>query len=199
MMMDITVAKVQLYFNSFADSALKQETREKIWTVMSAVMRSALPAKHNCMTTNPCHSVELPAPNHAPTSKPFITAEQFVKLVNLIAGPYSTMVYGSALTGLRVSELAALRWKDVSQDSLTVDEGYCRGAFAPPKSVKSNRVIPVLPAVIARIESLKTVTVEVGGGRGSYQTFKVMRRALNPYSPIRVSVYRSRRRYPGSR
>jgi integrase len=169
---EITVQRVQLYFNSFADSTLRQETREKIWTVLSAVMRSAIP---ECISVNPCLGVKLPAPNHGQTEKPFLTADQFRKLVSLIAEPYSTMVYVSALTGLRISELAALRWKDVSLDSLTVDEGYCRGAWAPPKSKASIRVVPLPAGVFERIESLKTMTVEVGGGRAGYQTFKVVK------------------------
>ncbi len=35
------------------------------------------------------------------------------------------VVLVSTLTGLRVSELAGLRWNDIGEDSLTIDERYC--------------------------------------------------------------------------
>jgi hypothetical protein len=119
----ITVQRVQLYFNGFADSPLRQESREKIWTVLSSVMASAI--KYGCLTANPCHGVKLPAAKHGRSPKPHITLEQFNLLVELIPEPYASMVFVSTLTGLRISELAGLRWNDIGQDSITIDERFC--------------------------------------------------------------------------
>jgi len=74
------------------------------------------------------------------------------------------MVYVSTLTSLRVSELIDLRWNDVGQDSLRIDERFCRGDWGAPKSDASNTTIAILPDVIARIHRLKTLKVTVGGG-----------------------------------
>ena len=169
----ITVQRVQIYFNGFAGSPLKQESREKIWTVLSAVMGSAI--KYGCLTSNPCHGVKLPPAKQGKSVKPHITAEQFARLVELIPEPYASMVYVSTLTGLRISELAGLRWNDVGEDSLTIDERYCRGDWSAPKSDASNATVPVLPEVIHRIHRLKGMTVQIGGGRGGHQTFKVVK------------------------
>src|SRR5262249_31913037 len=169
----ITVQRVQFYFNGFGDSLLRQESREKIWTVLSSVMASAI--KYGCLTANPCHGVKLPAAKHGRSPKPHITPEQFNRLVELIPEPYASMVFVSTLTGLRISELAGLRWNDIGLDSITIDERYCRGDWGAPKSDASNATIPVLPAVIQRIERLKSLTVTIGGGRGGHQTFKVVK------------------------
>jgi integrase len=37
------------------------------------------------------------------------------------------MVYVAIYTGLRVSELAGLRWNDIGASSITIDEWFCRG------------------------------------------------------------------------
>ncbi len=75
------------------------------------------------------------------------------------------MVYTAVYTGLRVSELIALRWEDVHDDSITVDERYCRGDWGAPKSDASNATIGVNRCVIDRLHRLKQLTVDVRAGR----------------------------------
>jgi hypothetical protein len=59
-------------------------------------------------------------------------------LVELIEEPYATMVYVAVYTGLRVSEVIGLRWSDIHEQSITIDERYCRGDWNAPKSDASN-------------------------------------------------------------
>jgi hypothetical protein len=51
--------------------------------------------------------------------------------------------------------------------SITIDERYCRGDWAAPKSDASNTTIPVNRKVIERIQRLRTLTVEVKAGRAA--------------------------------
>ena len=51
------------------------------------------------------------------------------------------------------------------EDSITIDERYCRGDWGAPKSEASNTTVPVNRAVIERIQQLKTLTIEVRAGR----------------------------------
>jgi len=74
------------------------------------------------------------------------------------------MVYVAIFTGLRVSELAGLRWNDLGEDTITIDERYCRGDWGAPKSESSNATIPVNHSVIERIYRLKLLTVYVKAG-----------------------------------
>src|ERR1700730_16079544 len=74
------------------------------------------------------------------------------------------MVYVAIYTGLRVSELAGLRWDDIHEDSITIDERYCRGDRAP-QSDCSNATIAVNRCVVERIHRLKILTIRVRAGR----------------------------------
>ena len=78
------------------------------------------------------------------------------------------MVFVAIYTGLRVSELAGLRWNDVHENGITIDERFCRGDWGAPKSDASNTTIAANRCVIERIRRLKLLTVEVkGGGPGN--------------------------------
>jgi integrase len=99
-------------------------------------------------------------------NKPYLAPAQFNQLLELIAEPYATMVYVAIYTGLRVSELAGLRWDDIHEESITIDERYCRGDWGTPKSESSNATIGVNQCVVERIQRLRTLTVEVRAGHG---------------------------------
>lgn len=60
------------------------------------------------------------------------------------------------------------------EDSITIDERYCRGDWGTPKSEASNDTIPVNRAVIERILRLKTLTVEVNAGRAT-RRYKIVK------------------------
>ena len=106
--------------------------------------------------------------------KPYITPQQFQILIEMIPEPYATMVYVAEYTGLRVSELIGLKWGDIREDSITIDERYCRGDWGTTKSEASNATVPVNDSVIRRIEALKPMTLAVRAGRAirHYQVVK---------------------------
>ncbi len=143
---------------------LARESVDKIRDVLSSVLGSAV--KYGYLITNPAEAIQLPPSRRgARRQKPFIRPEQFSVLVELIPEPYATMVYVAVYTGLRVSEVIGLRWSDIHEQSITIDERYCRGDWAAPKSDASNTTIPVNRKVIERIQCLRTLTVEVKAGR----------------------------------
>jgi integrase len=84
------------------------------------------------------------------------------------------MVFVAIYTGLRVSELAGLRWEDLHTDSITIDERYCRGDWGAPKSDSSNATIGVNRCVIERLFLLKLMTVQVRAGR-SIRRYRVVK------------------------
>lgn len=92
--------------------------------------------------------------------KPHITFEQLEQIVSRMQEPYATMVYVAVFSGLRISELIGLRWDDVWECELNVDERCCRGDWSQPKSEASNAAVPVPRHVIERIHRLKLLTVD---------------------------------------
>jgi len=107
----------------------------------------------------------LPTPKRGKRSKPYITQQDFSKLLKTVAEPYATMIFVAVYTGLRASELIGLRWRNVGENSITIEERYCRGDWGAPKSEASNATVPVNRAVTERIFRLKAMTVEVKAGR----------------------------------
>ncbi len=164
---DLTALTIQRYFSEMASSKLAHESRDKIRDVLSSVLRSAV--DYGLLVRNPIENVRMPAERRGRRrTKPYLTPAQFDQLTARIPEPYATMVYVAIFTGLRVSELAGLRWNDVHEESITVDERYCRGDWGAPKSESSNATIGVNRCVVERIHRLKLLTVEVkGGGPGN--------------------------------
>lgn len=97
----------------------------------------------------------------------FRTPEQFQKLLAEIPEPYATMIYVAVYTALRVSELIALRWCCLGEDSITIVERCSRGDWGEPKSESSNATIGVDPSVIARMQALKSMTIKVKAGHAT--------------------------------
>ena len=164
---DITPRVVQQYCSNMDNSKLSHESQDKIRDVLSSVLGSAV--RYEYLVKNPVEGVKLLPAKRGKRGKPFIMRDTFDELVALIREPYATMLFVAGYTGLRVSELIGLRWRNVHWDILkiTIDERCCRGDWGAPKSEASNATIPVNPEVIDRLNRLQSLSVEVKAGRGT--------------------------------
>jgi integrase len=174
---DLTALTLQTYFSKLTTSATNQtlshESRDKIRDVLSSALRFAV--QHDLLVRNPAESLRIPPDKRGKKrNKPYLTPQQFALLVELIPEPYASMVYVAIYTGLRVSELAGLRWNDIGASSITVDERFCRGDWGAPKSEASNATIGVNSCVVDRIQRLKGLTVEVRAGN-AIRKYKVVK------------------------
>jgi integrase len=168
---------LQTYFSKLTASTTNQplshESRDKIRDVLSSALRFAV--QHDLLVRNPAESLRIPPDKRGKKrNKPYLTPQQFDLLVELIPEPYASMVHVAIYTGLRVSELAGLRWNDIGTSSITIDERFCRGDWGAPKSEASNATIGVNSCVIDRIHRLKGLTVEVKAGN-AIRKYKVVK------------------------
>src|ERR1700731_3776056 len=154
---DLTPMTVQAYFSGMAGSDLSHESIDKIRDVLSSILGSA--KKYGLLVTNPVEGVQLPPSRRGKRIKPYVTPAQFVTLMEFIPEPYASMVFVAIYTGLRLSEVMSLKWRNVHADSITVDERYSRGDWGCPNSEASNAAIAVNLSQIDRLEQLKTLTV----------------------------------------
>jgi integrase len=168
---DLTRQTLQQYFSGMAGQA-SYPTISKIRDVLSSILRSAVNVEY--LNKNPMDGLQLPPDKRARQSKPTITPEQFHELVELVPEPYATMLYVSVWTGLRVSELIALKWRCIHTDSISVEERYFRGDWSVPKTQSSAATIGVAAEVINRILRLKTLFVRVRAGR-AVRTHKLVK------------------------
>ena len=168
---ELTARRLQAYFvNLQGGHATKVKTRDVLASVLNAAVQFGL------LTTTPLTDVRLPPNKERGRKKPTITYDEFERLVNAMAEPYSTMVYICVLAALRVSELLALKWEDVGPDFIMVDERFCRGDLSKTKTPASCAPVAVHPRVIQRIDALKQKSVTVNWGKGgAKKTFKLVR------------------------
>jgi integrase len=195
---DLTTLSIQRYFSNMSASILSHESKDKIRDVFSSVLRSAV--EYGMLVKNPVENVRMPAERRGKKrNKPYLTPQQFHVLVESIAEPYATMVFVAIYTGLRVSELAGLKWNDVHvcyesgaedekrvRHSISIDERYCRGDWGAPKSEASNATIGVNMCVYHRIQTLRLLTVTVRAGH-AVRHYKVVK-SDNPEDLVFQSV-----------
>ena len=173
---DMSTLTLQKYFSGLGTSELGGDTVLKIKEVLSAVLGSAV--RYDLLTKNPLLAVQIPRTKvvNKKKQKPHITPEEFERLVEFVDEPYATMIYVAVFSGLRVSELVGLKWDDVQDDAITVDERYCRGDWSVTKTAGSSTTIGVALSVIGRIRRLKTLEVEINwGGKGARKRIKLVR------------------------
>lgn len=163
MLREITLERLQGYFADLQRTRLSAESVDKIRDVLSSILRTAV--DYGRLDTNPAERIRLKR-RGLTRAKPFLRVKEFRLLVEMLTEPYATIVYTAVFTGLRVSELIGLRWRDIRADSIRVERRYCRGDWDEPKSAASRATIPVARHVLDRIEALKEKDAIVRAGRG---------------------------------
>jgi len=165
---DLQHVRLQGYFTNRAADARHPNgvafpTLVKLRDTFSSVLRAAQRAGH--IATNPLAGLKMPRNNAKARAKKVISPAQFHSLLNEIAEPYQTMVYVAAFSGLRISELLALRWRCVTDSGISVEERYYRGDTSQPKTKASAATVLLDEHVLARIHRLKTLTIEFRAGK----------------------------------
>ena len=170
---DLGRLTLQKYFSEMAGK-VSYPTISKIRDVLSSILRSAVDVDYLIKT--PMEGLRLPLDKRPTQSKPTVTPEQFNELIELMPEPCSSMVFVAVWTGLRVSELIALKWRWIHADAITIEQRYCRGDWSKPKTRASAATIGVSLEVIARMLRLKTLFVKVRAGR-AIRDYKLVKSA----------------------
>jgi integrase len=106
-----------------AGLALADASKAKIRNIMSAIFNHAM--RYEWTIRNPITLVRQSAKRQRVPE--ILIAEEIKGLLAELQPLYRTAVYVAAVTGLRVSELLALRWEDVSWDAMEIQ--LSRGIF----------------------------------------------------------------------
>lgn len=153
---DLRPEHIQKLYTDLLKKGLSNRTVRYCHTTLHKALSSAL--KHGMMVRNPCDATDPPKVQR---KEMFAMDEMGVQKFLEFAGntPYFSMFYLFLTTGLRRSELLALRWSDLDFDSkkisvtrtmhqLRYDERKGNIIFKDTKSAKSRRPVILPPSTV---------------------------------------------------
>jgi integrase len=97
---------------------------------------------------NPIELVKVKGSSKRQKKPQILAPEKFQELVSTLKEPYKTMVIVAMCTGLRVSEVLALRWEhiDFKAGAMMVQQGVVNGRIGRVKTEASQDEVPLDPA-----------------------------------------------------
>jgi integrase len=132
---------------------LAPKTIRNVIGTLSALFNFAKAPRRRWVNGNPCDGAELPEIPETDEIR-FLTFAELDRLIeHARSGMYhetdQALYLVAAMTGLRLGELLALRWRDVDWVAgvIRVRRNYVRGRYGTPKSRRSSRAVPMADEV----------------------------------------------------
>jgi integrase len=125
---------------------------------LRSLYRFAMHPRRRWATSNPCDGIELEGVPDFQGIRYLDPAAIDQLVAHARPGPLhaldAIMCRTAAMTGLRLGELCALRWRDVdwTAAAIRVRSNYVRGEFGTPKSRRSVRSVPMARPVAGALE-----------------------------------------------
>jgi integrase len=129
-------------------------TRQKYLVCLTSIFRLA--ERRRGMPHNPAEGIERPRVRR-PAQIEVLGAAQVAALVAAAADECDAVAFClAAYAGLRIGEILALRWRDVSleQHTVHVRENWTRGETTTPKSGRE-RAVPMAEEIASRLSTLR--------------------------------------------
>ena len=111
-------------------------------TTLAKVLQGAV--EHGYLETNPARAIQI-GEREPKQERKLLSPAQVQTLLTNLTEPCRTIVVVAVLTGMRIGEILALRWKrlDLLRSTIEVAETFSDGLFGTPKTRSSRRVIPM--------------------------------------------------------
>jgi integrase len=155
---DIKPLEIQRWLKSLnTDSGLAWTTISKMRGVMSRIYKVGILHEH--VTTNPVLAVETSSTTSYKAI--LITPQQTLAIIQSLPNVlHRILVLTCAATGLRSSELLALRWSDVlwEEAKIAITKRWSRGKDGPTKTPKSEGHVPLHPALAYHLKEWRAQT-----------------------------------------
>jgi integrase len=137
--------------------SLSPKTRGQVRALMHLLFEKAMLWELIELQRNPLELVRLRGTSRRQRKPQILAPEKFQELVAVLREPYKTMTIVAMCTGLRVSELLALRWEhiDFENSVMLVQQGVVNGRIGRVKTEASQDEVPLDPAFAAVLLDLK--------------------------------------------
>ena len=149
---DISRVEIQHYLLEKLKQGFAWETTNHLRNLMSKVLGTAVSWNH--LADNVVRGVKMPE-RSLKRPHQFLTLDEVKRLITACNEPTRTIVLLAIMTGLRIGEILALRWKRINfiGETLVVAETCFMGHFGTPKTRASRREVPLSPAVVDALQA----------------------------------------------
>jgi integrase len=148
---------MQAFLDSLADKEYSLSLIGKCRVYVRAILDEAL--EQDYVTKN--HARLLNVPRVAEGKKPFLSDKEAQMLLAAAEGREHLIAGLFLMCGFRPGELFALRWDDLEDGTLRVDESIWRGKIDTPKTITSAGYVAVPASIGKELESWKERTPDV--------------------------------------
>jgi len=154
----ITRDAVQTFLGAKLRSGLSWRTVKSLRTAFGTLMAAAEVAE--LIPSNPVRKTRFPRRGPA-KQRAVIAPEKIQDLLVALPEPSRSLAWLLVLTGLRIGELLAVRWRNVDLElgTLRVTESVYDGHFDVPKTERSQRTIPLAAKAIQILTARKPAVV----------------------------------------
>ncbi|MFZ0638898.1 MAG: tyrosine-type recombinase/integrase [Candidatus Acidiferrales bacterium] len=139
---DVNRPVIQQFLLDRKRKGYSSSTVHGIRTTLAKVLQAAV--EHGYLETNPGRAIQI-GEREPKRERKLLSPVQVQVLLSSLAEPCRAVVLTAVLTGMRIGEILALRWKrlDFLRATLKVAESFSNGQFGTPKTRSSRRVIPM--------------------------------------------------------
>jgi integrase len=179
---DITRVEVQCFLAEKRKQGLSGSTVHGIRTALSKVLQAAV--EWNFLEQNPARGIRI-GDRTPKTERLYLNPQEVLRLLSSLPEPCRTVVLVAVLTGMRIGEILALRWKnlDLLRGSIQIRETVSEGIFGAPKTRSSRRDVPMSEPVRKAFEVQRGQSRQTGSGDLVFATRK--QTPLNPKNLLR--------------
>lgn len=127
---------------------LSPKTRGQVRALMHLLFERAMLWGLIELQRNPIELVRIKGTSKRQRRPQVLAPEKFQELLGIMREPYRTMALVAMCTGLRVSEVLALRWEhiDFEAGAMLVQQGVVNGRIGKVKTEASHDEVPLDPA-----------------------------------------------------
>ena len=153
---DVSRPVVQQFLLERKRKGYSSSTVHGVRTTLAKVLQAAV--EYGYLEINPARAIQI-GEREPKKERKLLSLAQVRTLLTNLGEPCHTIVVVAVLTGMRIGEILALRWKrlDFLRGTTEVAETFSNGQFGTPKTRSSRRVVPMSTSLRQTLEAHKLV------------------------------------------